>query len=614
MAETGLGSDLKNVLNGDAGSAIKSVVGRFKRSEKTLSAPEEHRKNAPQQKPHENVVTHMLRRYSDKHETLVGIDIIPGRIRVCQMEEHNGNWQLRHLAEASIDGELTLRNMRDFTDSYVEKLQKILISQNIHAKHAAVAIPVSSSVIKTITLPKMSDEELAQAHAVGGFWQNFVDLHGDISEYSVFYEVVRREENEETMDVLFVGSRLEDISLYTEIVSRAGLHPLIVDVRCFALNNMYHINHETDEANTPVVFLKFGPDENYIHIIDRGESFLYDIYISDEERATLMDHFNDAEILQRYAGQARQIIASHMAEHMREGEEPRTVKDIHVISLLPAIGTFVKKLGAILTDYAVKECNFFDHVKVPKHLTALIESQDNRSSWAVCMGLAARRWDIFDHYKAVEGVDHVNLLPGSEDEKIEKRTSIFSRIAVVPPLAVCISIAGLAFAYSIAEDRRISSELAALRSVEATFTQKDAAVKQAHSDARKLVGLQALKADISANQRPVLEAYRKISSVIPEGVWLTELSFQAPNMVLIKGNTLSDESVLGFVNTLKSDALFSVASLKNMHMNRDFSGSSTPVKAFTVQGELADLKVAVEKDTKDKKKGKNTASKKKVGE
>ena len=41
------------------------------------------------------------------------------------------------------------------------------------------------------------------------------------------------------MEILFVASKLSDVNAYSSIVKKAGLNPVIMDVRCFSLKNAY---------------------------------------------------------------------------------------------------------------------------------------------------------------------------------------------------------------------------------------------------------------------------------------------------------------------------------------------------------------------------------------
>ena len=41
------------------------------------------------------------------------------------------------------------------------------------------------------------------------------------------------------MEILFVASKLSDVNAYSSIAKKAGLNPVIMDVRCFTLKNAH---------------------------------------------------------------------------------------------------------------------------------------------------------------------------------------------------------------------------------------------------------------------------------------------------------------------------------------------------------------------------------------
>ena len=81
----------------------------------------------------------------------------------------------------------------------------------------------------------MSDDELQKAIETDSLWENLVQLTDDLNEYSIFHQVISRNNKTNTMEILFVASKLSDVNAYSSIVKKAGLNPVILDVKCFTL-------------------------------------------------------------------------------------------------------------------------------------------------------------------------------------------------------------------------------------------------------------------------------------------------------------------------------------------------------------------------------------------
>ena len=80
--------------------------------------------------------------------------------------------------------------------------------------NVAISIPVTSAIIRVVTSPLMKDEELQKAIETNSLWENLVQLTDNLDDYSIFHQVINRNEKDNTMDILFVASKLADINLY----------------------------------------------------------------------------------------------------------------------------------------------------------------------------------------------------------------------------------------------------------------------------------------------------------------------------------------------------------------------------------------------------------------
>ena len=160
----------------------------------------------------------------------------------------------------------------------------------------------------------MTDEELKVAIESDSLWENLVQLTDNLSDYSIFHQVVNRNETANTMDILFVASKLSDVNAYTSIIEKGGLNPVIIDVKCFSLKSavdqINQISSGVDEENLTVL-LEFGLDENYVMILYDNNPIITDIFIRGQDRDILMnsDNAEDIEALvRRYLNQVKQAI------------------------------------------------------------------------------------------------------------------------------------------------------------------------------------------------------------------------------------------------------------------------------------------------------------------
>ena len=79
-----------------------------------------------------------------------------------------------------------------------EEIPLVLANAKITTKNVAISIPVTSAVIKVVTSPLMTDEEMNRAIETASLWENLVQMD-DINEYSVFHQVIERNSKKNEM-------------------------------------------------------------------------------------------------------------------------------------------------------------------------------------------------------------------------------------------------------------------------------------------------------------------------------------------------------------------------------------------------------------------------------
>ena len=72
---------------------------------------------------------------------------------------------------------------------------------------------MTNAIIRVVTAPLMNDEELKKAIDTNSLWENLVQLTDNLDDYSIFHQVINRNSKDNTMDILFVASKLADINL-----------------------------------------------------------------------------------------------------------------------------------------------------------------------------------------------------------------------------------------------------------------------------------------------------------------------------------------------------------------------------------------------------------------
>ena len=250
----------------------------------------------------ENFFKSKLGKSSVQGEEIIGVELANKEIRIAQVSSNKANqWVLEklHIHPVDITDDST---PIDNADKFSEELMLAVQKYKITSPNAAIAIPVTSAIIRVVTAPLMKEEELNKAIETNSLWENLVQLTDSLEDYSIFHQVINRNEKENTMDLLFVASKLTDINSYTSIIKNAGLNPVIIDVKCFALKSavdqVNQIANKTEDVNLTAV-LEFGLDENYLMILYDNNPIITEVKKFKKLKALIvggMTDLNDNEI------------------------------------------------------------------------------------------------------------------------------------------------------------------------------------------------------------------------------------------------------------------------------------------------------------------------------
>lgn len=198
----------------------------------------------------------------------VGLDIGSSYIKTVKLRESKGGYELELFdihplpPELIVDGSI-IDSLR-LADSIKEMVRKA----GIKSKEAVISISGHSSVIiKRISLPEMSEEELSESIKFEA--EQYVPF--DIEDVNLDFQIIGPKDEPGQMDVILVAVKKEIINEYISVVREAGLKPTIVDIDSFALENMYGINYEV-EADKNVALLNIGASTINVSILKGGIS------------------------------------------------------------------------------------------------------------------------------------------------------------------------------------------------------------------------------------------------------------------------------------------------------------------------------------------------------
>ena len=199
---------------------------------------------------------------------IVGLDIGSSYLKVVELRESRSGYELELFDTLPISPELIVEGSIIDAIRLTESLRELVRNSKVKAKDAVISISGHSSVIiKRISLPEMSEEELSESIKFEA--EQYVPF--DIEDVNLDFQILGPKEEPGQMDVILVAVKKDVINDYVSVVKEAGLNTVVVDVDAFALENMYGINYEV-EAGRNVALVNIGASTMNMNILKSGVS------------------------------------------------------------------------------------------------------------------------------------------------------------------------------------------------------------------------------------------------------------------------------------------------------------------------------------------------------
>ena len=568
-------------------SKVSNILGKFKNlkfkkpSLKGIKLPQSPVKNK------DNVITKMLSFFKSKigkssiqGEEVIGVELTNKEIRLAQINTNKSNqWVLEKFYAHKIDipdESSVLENAEKVTTELNLALQK----SKIDVSNVAISIPVTSAIIRVVTSPLMKDEELQKAIETNSLWENLVQLTDNLDDYSIFHQVINKDEKGNTMDILFVASKLADINSYVSIVKNSGLNPVIIDVKCFALKSavdqINQISNKPEDANLTAV-LEFGLDENYLMILYDNNPIITDIFLRGQDRKILLES-QDAEekeaLVRRYVTQVKQAVQDF------ETKYEKRIRSLKVVSDLENVEDYLSIFRKTLLNVSF---NLFDPVeglKVPQQFDEQINIK-NRSFLTTSIGLAFRKLDVFGYYKFVTAAKNINLLPDRKSMFQQKKMKAISSFAFKGLAGGIAALYIVLFALSFWNIHSYNKNLENYAKVQQTHKLKSTELKKISKELKLMQTTLKLSNSLKSNKELTYRVLAQIASSVPTRLRFDSVDYNGGYLVTIQGIAASDQDILKFINNLGKQPLVEQASLSSMRLPQR-SQDGTSMKGFRV--------------------------------
>lgn len=339
---------------------------------------------------------------------MIGLDIGSRFLKALQVKDTPKGFVVEHFGMIPIEPELIVDGSILDSLRVVESIKKLVQETRTRGKDVTISVSGHSSVIiKRITLPEMTEEELQESIRFEA--EQYIPF--DIDDVNLDFHILGSTETAGQMEVLLVAVKKDKVNEYVSVVQEAGLKPQIVDVDAFALENAYEINYDI-EPERNVALINVGASRINMNILKGGISvFTRDSSIGSNIQTEAVQKelgltYEESERLKR--GESVEGVALEEADAIIQSSSDDIINEItrsldyfkgtfmhenvHKIMLTGGctrVKDFVSRL-AEMTGIEVEVLNPFANIEIGKNVDKEL-IRDSAPQMAIALGLAVRR-------------------------------------------------------------------------------------------------------------------------------------------------------------------------------------------------------------------------------
>lgn len=229
-------------------------------------------------------------------KNLVGVDIGTTSIKVCELKQSRKGLTLNRFGYAPLAPQVIVDGQVMDASAVTDALSMVFREAKIRSRDVAVSVSGQAAIIRKITVPLMTNDELNEQIQ----WEAEQHIPFDIKDVQIDHQVLRRSPDDGQMELLLVAAKKDQIEDYAQLIRSAKLKPIVCDIDAFCTQNLFEFNRGLEATGT-IALLNVGASVSSLNVISGGvSSFSREIAnggnaVTDEIQRTLQVPFEQAE-------------------------------------------------------------------------------------------------------------------------------------------------------------------------------------------------------------------------------------------------------------------------------------------------------------------------------
>lgn len=200
---------------------------------------------------------------------VVGLDIGSSAVKAIELKSSGNGYRVAALGVEPVPPDSIVDGAIIDSAAVSDAVRRLFENTAFRARDVAASLSGNSVIVKRITLPMMTPQELRES--IDREAEQYIPF--DIQDVNLDYEVLEGASSSAQghLEVLLVAAKKDKIADYAGVITQAGRLPVLVDVDAFALQNAYEVNYGFD-AHATVVLLNAGASAININILAGSQS------------------------------------------------------------------------------------------------------------------------------------------------------------------------------------------------------------------------------------------------------------------------------------------------------------------------------------------------------
>lgn len=207
---------------------------------------------------------------------IIGVDIGTSSVKILEIQDTKKLYRLKNFGIAAIPRDTIINGVIMNAEPVVDAIREIITRHHIKTKNTSLSVSGHPVIVKKLTLPIMDEKKLEESIPFEA--QQYIPFA--LEEVNIDFQVLGpSEEKKDYMNIILVAAKKAMVNDYVNLITSAGLNPMIIDIDVFALENMFEFNYP-EELSKNIALIDIGASVININILQKGIStFTRDIFL-----------------------------------------------------------------------------------------------------------------------------------------------------------------------------------------------------------------------------------------------------------------------------------------------------------------------------------------------